>query len=420
MKGNRTMKQNSIPARVSGPVLMLALPLALLALVTMGLTVQAVGGPFENGGLFAASSVVPTVGEVDVGENVGFALYMVNSSPVTATDVLVWNPLPTGSTYVSASGGAFPVVGGAVNDGLLAAPPEGHAYDARLHISTPLTGTDEVSGIAWVGSLPPGGMVTLGLIVTVDNPAGRFLVDEMSIYDDRELAGQFSGQAWVPPHKMFLSLVLSHFEAPTPTPTPVPTTTTTMVTFTIPYSQGLAIGGGSVNPDYWQALAGSDLEGRFRDGEGVSLGQSPPNGPYLPNYRIGRAYMGWDTSELPDDAEVLSATLILEVACNPPETAFGVTVYRGVWMPPLDEDAWCAMGREPVGAWDTADYPCAGHVGSGQVPIDLSPTAINKNGLTLLEMRSHREGTPPVTFEQVQMIRSPSFPALVIVYGEEP
>jgi len=377
-------------------------------------------GPFDDGGPFAASSVAPTADEVRVGEAVGFALYLVNSSPLTATDVLVWNPLPSGSTYVSASGGAFPVVGGEVHGGLLAAPPEGQAYDARLHTSAPLTDTEEVTGLAWVGDVRPDEMVALGLIVTVNDPAGRFLVDEMLVYDDRELAGQFSGQTWVPPHEMFLTLILSRFEAPTPTPTPVPTPTTTTMTFTIPYSQGLAIGGGSVNPDYWQALAGSDLEGRFRDGDGVSLGQSPPNGPYLPNYKIGRAYMGWDTSELPDDAEVLSATLILEVACNPPETAFGVTVYRGAWMPPLDEDAWYAMGSEPVGAWDTADYPCTGHVGSGQVPIDLSPGAINKNGLTLLEMRSDREGMPPVTPEQVQMIRSPSFPALVIVYGEEP
>ena len=216
MKGNRTMKQNSLSGRVSGPALMLALPLALLALVTLGLTIQAIGGPFDG------SLVVPTADEVRVGQQVGFALYVVNSSPMTATDVLVWNPLPPGSTYVSASGGAFPVVGGAVHGGLLAAPPEGQAYDARLHTSTALSGTDEISGIAWVGSLSPGEMVTLGLIVTVNDPAGRFLVDEMFVYDDRELAGRFSGQSWVPPHEMFLTLILSRFEAPGPTPTPVP------------------------------------------------------------------------------------------------------------------------------------------------------------------------------------------------------
>jgi uncharacterized repeat protein (TIGR01451 family) len=417
MKGNRTMKQNSIPDRVSRPALMLALPLILLALVTLGVTIQAIGGPFDNGGPFAASSVVPTVDEVSVGQNVGFALYVVNSSPVTATDVLVWNPLPPGSTYVSASGGAFPVVGGAVNDGPLAAPPEGYAYDARLHISTPLTGTDEVSGIAWVGDVRPDEMVVLGLIVAVDNPAGRFLVDEVSVYDDRELAGQFSGQTWVPPHEMFLTLILSHFEAPVPTPTPVPTATTTTVTFTIPYGQGLAIGGGSVDEDYWQALAGSDLN--FGD-DNTFLGQSPPNGPYIPWYLIARLYAGWDTSALPDDVEVLSAILVLEVGCNPPETAFGVTVYRGLWVPPLSENAWYTGANEPVGFWNTANYPCTGHVGSGQVLIELDPRAANREGLTLIEVRSDGEGTPPTTYEMIRVARSPGFPALVITYREEP
>jgi uncharacterized repeat protein (TIGR01451 family) len=396
---------------------LLALPLALVALVTLGLTIQAIGGPFDNGGPFAASSVVPTTDEVSVGQDVGFALYVVNASPVTATDVLVWNPLPPGSTYVSASGGAFPVVGGAVSDALPTMPPEGHAYDARIHTSTPLTGTDEVSGIAWVGSLLPGEMVTLGLIVTVDDPAGRYLVDEMSIYDDRGLVGQFSGQTWVPPHEMFLTLILSRFEAPTPTPTPVPTPTTTTMTFTIPYGQGLGFGGGSLDPDYGQALAGSDLN--FGDG-GVYLGQVPPMGPYQPWYAIGRAYGGWDTSALPDEAEILSAVLVLEVACNPPTTTFGTTVYQGAWTPPLDENAWYTPGDRPVGAWDTADYPCTGHVGSGQVRINLDPGVVDLDGLTLLEIRSDQEGTPPVSPEQVLVNRSPTFPALVVTYGEEP
>jgi uncharacterized repeat protein (TIGR01451 family) len=410
MKGNRTMKQNSIPAKVSGPALMLALPLALVALVTLGLTIQAIGGPFDG------SSVVPTVDEVSVGQQVGFALYVVNSSPVTATNVLVWNPLPPGSTYVSASGGAFPVVGGAVSDAVPIVPPEGHAYDARLHTSTPLTGTDDVSGVAWVGSLPSGEMVTLGLIVTVDDPAGRFLVDEMSVYDDRELAGQFSGQTWVPPHEMFLTLILSRFEAPTPTPTPVPTTTTTTVTFTIPSGGGLGFAGGAVDEDYWQALNGSNLN--FGDG-GVYLGQSPPNGPFMPWYAIGRAYAAWDTSILPESAQVLSAALVLEVTCDPPDTPFGMTVYQGIWIPPLNEQAWFAMSDQPVGAWNTANYPCSGQ-SLGQVQIDLAPAVINRTGLTLLEIRSDREGTPPTAYEAVNVTRSPGFPALAVTYAEEP
>mgnify|MGYP002682080513 CR=1 FL=1 len=407
-------KTTWVLAPVALVVMLGGLVLPVLA-VRLG-AIRADAGPFDG------SVVVPTVDETTVGEAVGVALYVVNSSPVTATEVLVWNPLPVGATYVSASGGAFPVLGRAVSDTLPAIPSDGFAYDSRLRVSVPLTDTDNVTGIAWVGDILPNEMVSLGLILTVDNPAGRFLVDEMFVYDDRELAGQFRGETWVRPYTDYLPLVANQAESPipTPTPTPVPTATVTTVTFTIPYGEGLAIGGGSMNPDYWQALAGFDLAGRFRDGDGVTLGQSPPNGPYMPNYVIGRAYMGWDTSTLPDDAEVLSATLILQVNCNPPETAFGVTVYRGVWTPPLDEDAWYAMGSELVSSWDTTHYPCTGHVGSGQVPIKLDPIVVGRSGLTLLEMRSDREGTPPVTAEQVQVNRSPSFPALVIVYREEP
>ena len=45
---------------------------------------------------------------------------------------------------------------------------------------------------------------------------------------------------------------------------------------------------------------------------------------------------------------------------------------------------------------------------------------VRRVGLTLLEIRSDREGTPPVSPEQVPVNRSPAFPALVVTYGEEP
>jgi len=416
MKGNTTMRHNWTTPRLSGLSRTLALPLTLVALVALGLTIRAASGPLDTGGpfamgeSFAPSSVVSTAEEVSVGQQVGFALYLVNAGPLTATDVLVWNPLPPDTTYVSASGGAFPVVGGTPGDGLLSVPPEGFAYDARLGTFAHLTGTEHVTGIAWVGDVPPGGMQALGLIVEVNNPTRRFLVDEMSVYDDRELAGRFSGQAWVRPHKHYLPLVGNR------SPMIIPTPATTTMTFTLPYGQGLGFGGGSLHPNYGQALAGSNLN--FGDG-GVYLGQAPPMGPYQPWFVIGRAYGGWDTSALPDGAEVLSASLVLEVACNPPATTFGATVYRGIWTPPLDENAWYAPGSRPAGAWDTADYPCTGHVGSGRVRIDLDPIAINRGGLTLLEIRSDREGTPPLTPEQVRVSRSPSYPALVVTYVEE-
>ena len=147
--GRRSMQRNSI-AKVFGLALVLAL--ALAALAGLALASHADGDPFDDGGPFAASSVVPTAGEVSLGQQVGFAVRVVNSGSVTAGDVLMWNPLPEGATYVSASGGAFPVVGGTLDDVVLAAPREGQAYHAQLQTSVPLTGPDQVTGVAWVGA----------------------------------------------------------------------------------------------------------------------------------------------------------------------------------------------------------------------------------------------------------------------------
>ena len=70
---------------------------------------------------------------------------------------------------------------------------------------------------------------------------------------------------------------------------------------------------GAMGETYTDTLSG---EG-FRTGEAdVYLGQSPPDGPYLKWYVVGRAYPGWDTSILADDIKVLSATLVLELPAN--------------------------------------------------------------------------------------------------------
>jgi len=164
---------------------------------------------------------------------------------------------------------------------------------------------------------------------------------------------------------------------------------------------------GALGRTYAENLAGVGL----RIGEtSVYLGQSPPDGPYLPEYVVGRAYPGWDTSLLPNDAQVLSATLVLELpAGGGREAAFDITIYRGVWAPPLDLKDWNAPGEEVMGRWHLP----AGRieerekVNAGQgislyapapartVRVPLDPAAIEVGGITRLELRHAGEGIPP-------------------------
>jgi len=175
---------------------------------------------------------------------------------------------------------------------------------------------------------------------------------------------------------------------------------------------------GAMGKTYTDALAGVDL----RVGEtSVYLGQSLPNGPYLPDYVVGRAYAGWDTSLLPDGAEVLSATLVLELpAGGGREATFDVTIYRGAWTPPLDLEGWSSPGQEAVGRWHLP----AGrieerervHTGQGivlyapepaqTVRVSLDPAAVEVAGITRLELRHADEGVSPTAPGIVSLGRS--------------
>lgn len=175
---------------------------------------------------------------------------------------------------------------------------------------------------------------------------------------------------------------------------------------------------GALGKTYSETLAGVDL----RVGEtSVYLGQSPPNGPYLPDHVVGRAYPGWDTSLLPDGAEVLSATLVLELpAGGGRETTFDVAIYRGAWTPPVDLEDWTSPGREAVGRWHLPANPIDEqktlHTGQGltlyapeparTVRVPLDPAAIEIGGVTRLELRHAGEGVPPTTAGLVSLGRS--------------
>ncbi|HHN94112.1 MAG TPA: DUF11 domain-containing protein, partial [Anaerolineae bacterium] len=121
----------------------------LLLVVILSMGVVAEKGPASP--VFGDSLIQPTHEEVHVGDALGFTIYVVNSGDVTATDVLVWNPIPAGAEFLSVSGGAFPVVGGPITGAISPTPPEGYAYNTRSRMVVPLEEDSDVTGIAWVG-----------------------------------------------------------------------------------------------------------------------------------------------------------------------------------------------------------------------------------------------------------------------------
>jgi hypothetical protein len=164
---------------------------------------------------------------------------------------------------------------------------------------------------------------------------------------------------------------------------------------------------GAMGETYTEALSGAG----FRAGEAdVYLGQSPPSGPYLPWYVVGRAHPGWDTSVLPNDAEVLSATLVLELpAGGGREEPLEIAVYQGTWNPPIDLNDWLAPDGKEVGRWQLApsraedreslstaqDVTLYAPEPAGTVRVRLDPTIVNTTGVTRLELRHAQESTPP-------------------------
>jgi len=176
---------------------------------------------------------------------------------------------------------------------------------------------------------------------------------------------------------------------------------------------------GAKGESYAGALAGDGW--RADTTTGALLGQSPPDGPYLPDYVLGRAYLGWDTSGLPDDAKVLSATLVLNLPAESGRTtAFPIVVCRGGWTPPIDREAWNAPCAEVVGRWrlptsrieEREEIYTDGSISlyalmpPRTVRISLDPSVIQAEGGTRLELRHAGEGVFPVAAEIVPLDRS--------------
>lgn len=168
---------------------------------------------------------------------------------------------------------------------------------------------------------------------------------------------------------------------------------------------------------YEEALSGAGL--RVGDGD-VYLGQSPPDGPYLPSYVLGRAYPGWDTSALPDAATILSATLVLDLpAGGGRDEAFDIAVYRRTWTLLLDLQDWQstgeAVGRRhlPASRAEEREMVSAGQGLVLYAPepawtarVTLDPAVVNTAGVTCLELRHAGEGTPPTIANLILLARS--------------
>jgi hypothetical protein len=184
---------------------------------------------------------------------------------------------------------------------------------------------------------------------------------------------------------------------------------------------------GAKGESYAGALAGD--EWRADTTTGALLGQSPPDGPYLPDYVVGRAYLGWDTSGLPEDAEVLSATLVLDLPAEGGRAAaFTVVVCRGDWTPPIDREAWNAPCGEVVGHWRLPASPVEAremiHMDGDillyalepprTVRISLDPGVIQAGSVTRLELRHAGEGVSPLAAEIVPL--DPSHVRLEVEY----
>lgn len=183
---------------------------------------------------------------------------------------------------------------------------------------------------------------------------------------------------------------------------------------------------GSVGQTYTETLSGAGL--RIAE-TSVLLGQSPPDGPYIDWYAVGRAYAGWDTSALPDGVEVLSVTLILELPASGGRTeAFDIMIYRGDWTPPIDLDDWLSPAVQAAGHWHLpasrieeretlqTGQGIALHAlePSQTMRVSLDPAVVEVESMTRLELRHAGEGHPPILAEIVSL--DPSQIRLEVLY----
>jgi hypothetical protein len=147
-------------------------------------------------------------------------------------------------------------------------------------------------------------------------------------------------------------------------------------------------------------------------------------GPEEGLYSIFRGALFFDTSSLPDDATITSATLSLYGYSDSSETDFDITVVDGsVLNEPLESADYGDLRSQTVsgGAFDTAGFSASGY---NDIPLNETGMGwISKTGITKFGLRSSRDiaATEPTGDEFVNVCASEKGegyqPKLVVTYA---
>jgi len=139
-----------------------------------------------------------------------------------------------------------------------------------------------------------------------------------------------------------------------------------------------------------------DQYGPFTNGTWLEVGQdkftTTSGGVPYTEYELYRSYVSFDTSALPDNAQVTSARLKLK--CGTDHTSgsdFVVLVMGGsqpIYGSLLGGSHW-GIGTALVGQWNTANF------GAGYILIPVDVSQVNLFGRTQFELKTDREATKP-------------------------
>jgi uncharacterized repeat protein (TIGR01451 family) len=227
-----------------------------IALAVVALGVLAAGIAAQSGIDWSQSSVTPSATCVEPSGLVTFTVQVVNSSTVTAEDILISNKIPDGTEFVSVTEGmlimtstgsaanteAF-ITGMAETGGEPAldpktVPPGGFLLD---HTGGSLDDIDpaDVTHVTWIGDIGPGAenMVAFDLVLEVKAGDGDTVTNTVDVVDDYRLTHQETASVEItegePPEStvIYIPLVIGGAgdSDPEPPPPVVPPLTQTKI-----------------------------------------------------------------------------------------------------------------------------------------------------------------------------------------------